>query len=101
MLIDAKDYLIWRLIGAYCGDMTACSTAGAMDLRSRLWNGDVLAVAGLDAGVFPELYSSWEEVGVSTPGGSAATGFPPGTAVYAGMGDAGASTLAGVVFHPR
>lgn len=100
VLIDAKDYLIWWLTGAYCGDVTACSTAGAMDLRSRRWNGDVLAAAGLDAGVFPELYSPWEEVGVSTPGASAATGFPPGTAVYAGMGDAGASTLAGGVFRP-
>lgn len=30
VLIDAKDYLIWWLTGAYCGDMTACSTAGAI-----------------------------------------------------------------------
>lgn len=100
VLIDAKDYLIWWLTGAYCGDVTACSTAGAMDLRSRRWSGDILAAAGLNAEVFPELYSPWEVVGVSTPGASAATGFSPGTAVYAGMGDAGASTLAGGVFRP-
>ena len=100
VLIDAKDYLIWWLTGAYCGDMTACSTAGAMDLRSRKWRRNILEAAGVDAAIFPELYFPWDIVGTSTPGASAATGFAPGTIVYAGMGDAGASTLAGGVFHP-
>ena len=100
VLIDAKDYLIWWLTGAYCGDMTACSTAGAMDLYSGKWRKDILEASGLDAAIFPELYWPWENVGTSTPGASAATGFAPGTTVYAGMGDAGASTLAGGVFHP-
>ncbi|MBI0047506.1 gluconate kinase [Bifidobacterium sp. B14384H11] len=100
VLIDAKDYLIWWLTGVYCGDVTACSTAGAMDLRSRTWRRDILEAAGVDAAIFPELHWPWEGVGTSTPGASAATGFAPGTTVYAGMGDAGASTLAGGVFHP-
>lgn len=100
VLIDAKDYLIWWMTGAYIGDVTACSTAGAMDLRSRKWREDILAAAGVDVRVFPELHCPWERVGVSTPGASAATGFTPGTTVYAGMGDAGASTLAGGVFGP-
>ena len=100
VLIDAKDYLIWWLTGVYCGDVTACSTAGAMDLCSREWRRDILEAAGVDTATFPELYWPWESVGASTPGASAATGFAPGTTVYAGMGDAGASTLAGGVFHP-
>ena len=100
VLIDAKDYLIWWLTGVYCGDVTACSTAGAMDLCSRKWRKDILEAAGVDAAIFPELHWPWESVGTSTPGASAATGFAPGTTVYAGMGDAGASTLAGGVFHP-
>ena len=99
VLIDAKDYLIWWLTGVYCGDMTACSTAGAMDLHSQKWRRDILEAVGVDAAIFPELYWPWESVGISTPGASAATGFAPGTTVYAGMGDAGASTLGGGVFH--
>ena len=34
VLISAKDYIILQLTGRAVGDMTACSTAGAMDMAS-------------------------------------------------------------------
>lgn len=35
LLISSKDYLIACLTGVCCGDVTACSTAGAMDIRKK------------------------------------------------------------------
>ena len=42
VLISSKDYLIARLTGACCGDVTACSSAGAMDIRKICWSPEML-----------------------------------------------------------
>ena len=36
-LISSKDYIIGRLTSVFAGDMTACSTAGAMDLDKKIY----------------------------------------------------------------
>ncbi|WP_440201443.1 FGGY family carbohydrate kinase [Bifidobacterium pullorum] len=38
VLISAKDFLIARLTGVCVGDVAACSTAGAMDIRAHRWS---------------------------------------------------------------
>mgnify|MGYP000490051576 FL=1 len=37
-LISSKDYVVARLTGNFIGDMTACATAGAMDLEHKTWS---------------------------------------------------------------
>ena len=34
-LISSKDYVVAKLTGNFIGDMTACATAGAMDLEYK------------------------------------------------------------------
>ena len=55
ILISSKDYLIARLTGACIGDVTACSTAGAMDIRCKCWSRELLDAAGAQEAMFPRL----------------------------------------------
>ncbi|MBT1172707.1 hypothetical protein JS528_04940, partial [Bifidobacterium sp. MA2] len=126
VLISSKDYLIARLTGRCVGDVAACSTAGAMDIRSGAWDAGILdaadaVAAGLtdaagrrrgakDTGnieaaegighLLPELHRPQDVVGAVTPEAAALTGLAPGTPVFAGIGDAGATTFASGADRP-
>ena len=99
ILISSKDYLIVRLTGVCAGDVTACATAGAMDIRRKRWDEKLLSAAGVDAKLFPTLYHPHQQVGAVLPE-AAACGYRAGTAVFAGIGDAGATTLASGIREP-
>ncbi|MBW3093512.1 gluconate kinase [Bifidobacterium sp. 82T10] len=100
VLISSKDYLVARLAGVTVGDVAACSTAGAMDIRTGRWDTELCAAAGIDATLLPELHRPQDIVGAVTAAAAEATGFAAGTPVYAGIGDAGATTLASGVGRP-
>ena len=121
VLISSKDYLIARLTGRCIGDVAACSTAGAMDIRSGEWDTGLLKASGIagagdaddgassadvvgdahpDHGILPELHRPQDIVGEVTPQAAILTGFAPGTPVFAGIGDAGATTFASGVDRP-
>ena len=100
ILISSKDYLIARLAGVCAGDVTACATAGAMDIRRKCWDERLLSAAGVDAKLFPTLYHPHQQVGVVLPAAENACGLRAGTAVFAGIGDAGATTLASGIRQP-
>lgn len=89
-----------RLTGNFIGDMTACATAGAMDLEHKTWSEHLINDAGLDINKFPKLLHSHELAGVIAEKGAADTGYLPGTKVYAGTGDAVATTLASGILAP-
>ena len=93
-LISSKDYILARLTGVCAGDYTACSTAGAMNLETRTWDPEILAAAGLNPSFMPVLYPSHGMVGWITAEASSVSSYSAGTPVYAGVGDAGATTLA-------
>lgn len=94
VLISSKDYLIRRLTGTACGDYTACATAGAMNLKEKRWDPELIRAAGLNPDLFPKLLYPHEEAGRIQKDMAARCGYAEGTVVYAGIGDAGATTLA-------
>lgn len=100
VLISSKDYLIARLTGVCVGDVAACSTAGAMNIHTGQWDGELCAAAGIDTALLPELHKPQDVVGSVTAAAATVTGFAAGTAVYAGIGDAGATTFASGVSRP-
>lgn len=100
LLISSKDYVAGRLTGVAAGDVTACSTAGAMDIRACRWDEKILAAAGASPEQMPLLCHSHEVVGAVTEAASAESGYVAGTKVYAGAGDAGATTLASGITGP-
>lgn len=93
-LISSKDYVIAQLTGKAIGDRTACSTAGAMDITACSWNDAILCAAGVEMARMPKIYASHEQVGHVKKSAAETTGYAEGTPVFAGTGDAGATTLA-------
>lgn len=98
VLISSKDYITARLTGVCAGDVTAGSTAGAMDIRRKAWSPALLEAAGVPPGLFPRLLAPHELAGTVLPG--TGCGYLPGTPVHAGTGDAGATTLASGAARP-
>ncbi|MCH4161011.1 MAG: gluconate kinase [Bifidobacterium sp.] len=94
VLFDAKDYIISRLTGKFVGDVTACSTVGAMNIHTRAWEDSLIATAGIDIALFPHLHVPSDVVGNVSQEVALSSAFISGTPVYAGIGDAGATTLA-------
>ncbi|MBS5217351.1 MAG: hypothetical protein KHY61_04530, partial [Sutterella wadsworthensis] len=78
----------------------SCSTAGAMDLDRKIWSEELIGAAGVDIKKFPKLFYAHECVGTVTETGATESGYPVGTKVYAGTGDAGATTLASGILAP-
>jgi xylulokinase len=100
LLISSKDYLVARLTGICCGDVTACSTAGAMNIRTKCWEEPLLRAAGVSAELFPALCASHRRVGGVLEAAAAQSGYRAGTPVYVGVGDAGAVALASGIAGP-
>ncbi|MBW3091320.1 xylulokinase [Bifidobacterium miconisargentati] len=100
VLISSKDYLTARLTGVCVGDVAACSTAGAMDIHTGQWSAELVVAAGIDGALLPELHKPQHRIGTVTEEASRLTGFSAGTSVYAGIGDAGATTYASGVSRP-
>ena len=94
LLISSKDYVIAKLTGAYVSDVVSCSTAGLMDIRKKCWNTEWAKAVGLDNIALPKLLYAEEPAGAVLPQAARESGYAPGTPVYAGTGDAGATTLA-------
>lgn len=93
-LISSKDYVIGRLTGQLFGDVTACSTVGAMDLERKEWSDQLLLAADIEKEKFPKILYSHEAAGTVNREAAVQSGYREGTRVYEGTGDAGATTLA-------
>lgn len=94
VLISSKDYAIARLTGEFITDVTSASTTGLMDIQKKCWNLAWMESIGLDPDKLPKICYAEERVGTVNEKASAESGFAAGTPVYAGTGDAGATTLA-------
>ena len=98
--ISSKDFVLARLCGEFVTDVTSASTSGLMDLSLKQWRTDWLEIFGISPKVLPRLCTAQEEVGRLHQRAAAETGFAAGTPVYAGTGDAGATTLASGISKP-
>ena len=94
VLISSKDYIIRCLTGIACGDATACATAGAMNLKQMTWDEELITAATLNLELFPPIKYPHEVVGTVVEEMQDLCGYDQNTVVYAGIGDAGATTLA-------
>lgn len=92
ILFSAKDYLIYRLTGNAVSDVTSMATTGMMNINTL----DYACLHGLVyERVLPSILHADDIAGYVI---TKEAGFRIGTRVFAGAGDAGATTLAsGVV----
>ncbi|MDO4632953.1 MAG: tryptophan synthase subunit alpha [Eubacteriales bacterium] len=94
IVFSSKDYVIYRLTGAFVTDVTTASTSGLMDIHKKEWAASWMAAEGLDVSLLPRLCYPSETAGELTETAAKECGLPAGIRVYAGIGDAGATTLA-------
>lgn len=86
-ILNAKDYINFRLCGTIATDPSDASGMNAYDLNTWSWSEEIVSVAGLDLSYFPEVRSSIDVIGEVTQEAARATGLKAGTPVICGGGD--------------
>ncbi|MFJ4999277.1 xylulokinase [Microbacterium sp. NPDC088619] len=83
----AKDYIVYRLTGHLATERSDASGTNAYDQVHGTWSADVLAAAGLDAALFPEILESTAVAGSLTTESADALGLSASVRVVMGGGD--------------
>ncbi len=92
-VLQAKDYINFKLTGIFATDYNDASGTNAFDLHTSSWSKDILEAAGISEALFPEAVPSTTIIGKVTAEASRLTGIPEGTPVVIGSGDGGCATL--------
>jgi xylulokinase len=82
-----KDYVRFKLSGAYITDVADGSGFGLMDVGKRVWSDEMIAAFDFPRGWFPDLCESPEVSARVNEAGAAATGLKVGTPIVGGAGD--------------
>jgi xylulokinase len=86
-----KDYIRYRLSGAFVCDVADASGFGCMDVGKRTWSDELLAAFDIPRAILPDLCESQEVSAHVNEEGAAATGLKVGTPIVGGAGDQPAS----------
>lgn len=86
-MLNAKDYINYRLCGVMATDPSDASGTNAYDLNTWQWSGEITEAAGLEESLFPEVRSSIDVIGTVTAEAARETGLRAGTPVICGGGD--------------
>ncbi len=99
-ILCPKDYVRFRLTGAYAIDVQEASGTLLLDVTHRRWSSEVAAAAGIPESWLPEVFESPEVCAQISPEASELTGLPAGTPVVAGAGDQGAGAVGMGILQP-
>jgi xylulokinase len=88
-----KDFIRYKLTGAFAMDKADGAGTVLMDLKKRDWSEDVLSSLDIPRAWMPPLYEGTEITGTITPEAANATGLKAGTPVMAGGGDQAAQAV--------
>ncbi|MEM7408096.1 MAG: xylulokinase [Pseudomonadota bacterium] len=92
-----KDYIAWRMTGAFSSDMSDAAGTLWLDPARREWDDELLGASGLNRSHMPTLHEGCEVVGELTSNAASELGLPR-VPVVAGAGDnAGGAVGAGIV----
>jgi xylulokinase len=82
-----KDYVRYKLSGAFVCDVADGSGFAMMDNGKRTWSDELVSVIGLPKSALPELCECPEVSAYVSEAGAAATGLKVGTPIVGGAGD--------------
>lgn len=88
-----KDYLAYRLSGAFCTDVSDASGMLLMDVKKRCWSEHMMNICGITEDQLPALHESYEVVGTLKPDIAGELGLPESVKVIAGAGDNAAAAV--------
>lgn len=97
----AKDYIVLGLTGRLATDRSDASGTNAYDQRTGDWSDEVLAAAGLDRTLFPEILDSTAIAGTLTDAAAAALGLHTGVRVVMGGGDGPMAAVGSGIVAPE
>jgi xylulokinase len=86
-MLNAKDYINFRLTGKVATDYSDASGTNAFDLNTFKWSELIVDASGVDGTMLPEARPSTDVLGIVTAEAAEATGLKKGTPVAVGGGD--------------
>ena len=95
-----KDYVRYRLTGAFASDRADAAGMILMDLKSRDWSGEVLEALGIPVEWLPKTFEGPDVTGMISQAASDLTGLAPGTPVVGGGGDQAAQAVGVGAINP-
>ncbi len=88
-----KDYIRYKLTGEFATEVSDASGMQFMDIKNRCWSRELLDMLGIDIGLLPKMYESYEISGKVNSYASNLTGLCVGTPVAGGAGDQAACAV--------
>lgn len=86
-MLNAKDYIIFKLTGKFLTEYTDASGTCGMDLIRHEWSEQIFDAAELDMNMMPDLYNSTDIAGYVTQAAATECGLLEGTPIVCGGGD--------------
>ena len=86
-MLNAKDYIIYKLTGEFVTDYSDASGTNLFDLNTFKWSDKIIDAAQIDGAKLPDLKPSTCVAGGITSKAAVETGLVPGTPVVCGGGD--------------
>lgn len=86
-MLNAKDYIIFKLTGRFVTEPSDASSTCLLDLNRLEWSDDIIKASGLDKDKLPEIIRSVDIAGGITSQAAGLTGLCAGTPVVCGGGD--------------
>ena len=88
-----KDYLVYRLTGAYSSDYSDASGMLLMDVEHKCWSKEMMEICGISHITMPELHESFDVVGSVKSDICSELGISGDVKVVAGAGDNAAAAV--------
>ncbi|MBQ6582595.1 MAG: xylulokinase [Mogibacterium sp.] len=88
-----KDYINYKLTGVHSCDYSDASGMLLLDVEHRRWSGEMLDLCGLRKEQMPQLFESYEVIGMVRPEAAKIFGFREDVRVVAGAGDNAAAAV--------
>ena len=86
-MLQAKDFLIYRLTGQFVTDYSDAGGTNLFDIRRKEWSSDICGALGISMDLLPQAHVSADVVGKLTAYAARSCGLMEGTLVVAGGGD--------------
>lgn len=88
-----KDYIAYRLCGAFCTDYSDASGTLLLDVKNKRWSDKMCEVCGVDKSMLPALHESYDAVGTLNKSIAVELGLENTVVVCAGAGDNAAAAV--------
>lgn len=88
-----KDYITYRLSGAFCTDYSDASGMLLLNVEHKCWSEQMMEICDIRREQLPQLYDSYEVVGTLKPELAEELGLSPEVKIVAGAGDNAAAAV--------